>query len=375
MGGMSSAPDVRITEVAPIHLRVPLAAGEDAPRQDVFLLRVAAAAPGATPLVAFGEALIEDAEALADGVETLSPCVLGRSPLDRGVLWERMREMLDDPDLPEGCFDGVVSALDVALWDLAAQAVGLPVAGLLGGAYYRTLDCYCVARAADTAEKTLQRARDLISAGYGAVSIELSGDVAVDCDLVTATRKTLGGNVRLIFDARGRYTELEAALEVGAAVDRAEGFWFARPLPEGDWGNCARLRKPLATPLAAGTDVRSAAEALEALRAGALDVLLLDLRLCGGITGARQIAEVARVHEARVSFAPQFSGLTALAAAHCSVATPACVLFPATAGIPTAFKEMLATPLSYSGGFLRPPDAPGLGISLAEQFVSTYGVD
>ena len=273
---MASVPDVRITEITPIRLRVPLSAGEDAPRQDVFLLRVTATVPDGPPLVAFGEALIEDAEALVDGLETLLPCLLGRSPLDRGVLWERMREMLDDPDLPEGCFDGVVSALDVALWDLAAQVLGLPVCGLLGGAYYRSLDCYCVARAADTAEKTLQRARDLLSAGYGAASIELSGDVAADCDLVTAARKALGANVRLIFDARGRYTDLAAALEVGAAVDRAEGFWFSRPLPEGRWDDYARLRQPLATPLAGGTDLRSAAEALEALRPGALDVLLLD---------------------------------------------------------------------------------------------------
>jgi D-galactarolactone cycloisomerase len=354
-----------VDDLWPVHLRLPMPEGSGSPGVDVFIVAVSAGDE-----VACGEALVADAEGFADAIDALSDCAVGAPPLDRVAIFERMNEALTTVDA-----HSVLSAIDVTLWDLAARGLGIPLHRLLGGPYYRLLDCYCVARAASDHAKTLQRARDLLSAGYSAISIELSGVVADDCDLIALARKTLGGNARLIFDAKERYDSLDAALEVGAAVDRAEAFWFARPMPEGRWADYARLREPLATPLAAGSRIPDSRTADAALRARAVDILMLDLRLCGGVTGAMRIAEVARLHDARVSFVPLPSGLTTAAAAHCALCTPASVLFPSTAGIPGVWKEMLERPLSFAGGFLHPSDLPGLGVDLADEFVTAYSVE
>jgi L-alanine-DL-glutamate epimerase-like enolase superfamily enzyme len=123
--------------------------------------------------------------------------------------------------------------------------------------------------------------------------------------------------------------------------------------------------------LAGGRCLSGLKPAALALAAGAVDVLLPDLRVCGGLSAGRRLADMAWTHGTAISFAGAFAPLAQLASAHLAAATlhagPVEV-----EGLPTPLTELLEPPLLFDNGFLLVPDGPGLGHRVREEFVGRY---
>ena len=309
------------------------------------------------------------AEHLAEAVELFTPVLQGANPLDRGVLWERLRGVLVEAKLPLEEFAGAVGAADVALWDLAGQGCGLPVFQLLGGAHFSHLDTYLLPPPElSTGAKLLAWAETLPHGG--GIGLTVSRADPQDLNLVRQMRRKLGAQRRIMVRLAESCPDVPRAQQTAEALAKAEAFWVEELLPPGHWREYAQLREAVDVPLAAGGSLWGLRQFHELTQSAGVDLVVVDLRTCGGITAAARIADLARLGRMRVAFRGGQCPLTALAAAHVSAAIG--IYLPVA--LPTSLL-VGDQPFTFAGqlenGFLKLPHEPGLGCRLAREYVQS----
>ncbi|MFO8082484.1 MAG: mandelate racemase/muconate lactonizing enzyme family protein [Armatimonadota bacterium] len=366
-----------LSAVDTIHLRVPLeepiAASVARPLTEnlsIHLVRLTLDDGS----VSWGEAWCDDAAALDEAVDALRSVLIGADPLDRGALWERMVDRLTGQKEPPDGGAPALSAIDIALWDAFGRSLGLPVWQLLGGKRMARLDAYATGIYLEEPDVAARKAREMLHSGFHALKIKAGPDVAQSIEVLEMVRAVIGPQVPLMVDANQAFEDRDVALEFGAAVDRAEVFWYEEPMPPDDWTNYVTLRNALDTPIAGGERLRSPGAFLRAFAAGALDVAMPDVRLCGGVTGLLKIADLARWYNVQVSPHNWASQIGAIASSHAAITLPNCLMTEVERTKTPASEHLLEQPLHFDDGFVVIPDTPGLGIAVSDDFISEYMV-
>ena len=279
--------------------------------------------------------------------------------------------------------------LEAALWDIVGKVAGLPVAALFGGAE-TSIPAYASfgedRSPAERAEAVLA-ARE---AGFRAVKIRIDrADVAAGLAAVRAARAAAGDHVEIMVDLNQGWRmpgDISPALDV-AAVDRA-GQRTARPgrargwrnrCPPGTPAGMRMLRERTGIRVAGGEMARTPAELLDAIGAGALDVVQPDAVLAVGMLRARTVAEYALLRHRWFTPHTWTNGLGLLANLHvvAGVGGGPYLEFPCDPpGWTVARRDFfLAEPVSIdASGCLRVPDRPGLGAVIDEDAVRRWTV-
>ncbi|MFN0156045.1 MAG: mandelate racemase/muconate lactonizing enzyme family protein [Gaiella sp.] len=368
---------MRITAVEPIVLRVPEIDVDRADgTQDAFLLEVHTD----EGLVGIGEAdtspylartMIEmpSSHAVARGLREL---LLGEDPLDRDRLWQLLFHGSDHYGRG-GVALHVISAVDMALWDLAGKAAGCPVSQLLGGRRVDRVPVYASEVMPDTVEGVRAVAARAVERGYGALKLgwgPLGRERGLDVSLIEAAREAIGPGRELMIDGGRAYT-VQGAADLLARVAGCRLYWFEEALQPDDLAGYARLSARAAVRLAAGEADAGIRPFRALVEQGGVAVLQPDLGRCGGFTVARQIADLAR--EAGVEVVPHCfsSGVLVAASLHfaASLDRPTYSEF-SVADSPIA-SGLVAEPFRLVDGCVRVPDGPGLGIELDEELVAS----
>lgn len=257
------------------------------------------------------------------------------------------------------------AALDGALWDLAAQRAGLPLAALLaarhGGNALKQVQTNALLTAQEPPALRAQ-ALQARAAGYRAAKLKL-GAAGLDEDLarVAAAREGLGPDLALRGDANGAW-QAHQAREALAALAPFGLEYVEQPLPAADIEGLARLRSAGLVRIAADESVSTEQGLERLLAAGAADVLVLKPAALGGPGAALGLARRARRAGCEVVFTHALeSAIGACHALHCAAAWghAATVHGLATAGL---FENDLATPPACRRGLLAVPAGAGLGL-------------
>lgn len=323
--------------------------------------------------VAYGEASLADPDVFTAAVDFFSDAVANTDPLDLNLTWQRLMALLREyePD-PWPDYMAVLGAIDVALWDLAGRVLEVPCYRLMGGLRARRVDCYGGGLSAT--QEDLEQAARTLREQFGAIELRLSGDARRDVPTIHRLRKTLGEQATFMADGGPGYATVEAARQVGEALAQVEAFWYENPLPAGQWAEYAQLRESLGTGLAGGRAVTDLAQYDAALQAEALDVVVADVRRCGGLSAARRLADLADLHHVRTSLHCDISPLALIAAAHLAVANwhvgPLQVEM-----IDAPIRELVSPAPQFEQGFVRVPQEPGLGVRVQEAIVKQYQVE
>ncbi len=342
---------------------------------DVYIVRLVAD----DGTCGFGEAAICDERNFDVAADMLADLVLDREVLDRALIWHGMASVAtgsEAKDLgPNGHrdFHAVMSGIDIALWDLAGKQTGLSIARLLGGVRSPRLDCYASGLYLEDDETLVAKARAMVVDGYRAVKMKLCGNADDDGRSVARLRKALGNQVVLLADADSAYENYDDALAVGARLANHDVFWFEDPFRAGRWDDYARLAAAIEPPIAGGETLFGVKPFVDALSANALHVAMADVRLCGGITAARRIADLADLREVRMSLHNGFSPVALMAAANLSAAMPYAERLEVEASQTGLMEAMLVEPPHFENGFLLFEDKPGLGLDIRESFIEDYG--
>lgn len=333
-------------------------------------------------LVGFGEAKAPVApEATREIVrDLLAPMVLGADPFDIDVLWERMYGAMRLRAHFSGFLLEAISGVDLALWDVAGKALGLPACKLLGGLYRDRVKVYAsglpgMKRAGEAAaeERLQNEARALVRQGFKAIKLAIGFGIAADVDTVRVVRDAVGPDVELFCDAAGNYDVAQAG-RLGRELERLAVGWLEAPLPPEYVDGHAQLAQALDLPIA--TDLLSTRyQVRDFLVRGALDIVQPDVCRAGGLSECRRIAQLADVFGA--GFAPHVSIGSAIqfaASAHIAAATPNFVIMEYWIGENPIGNPVLDTPLRLEDGMLVVPSGPGMGLEINEAALLRHAV-
>jgi mandelate racemase len=267
----------------------------------------------------------------------------------------------------QGLALSAVAGLDIALWDVLAQAAGLPLARLLGG----TLDPVPAYNSNGLGLIPPETAGDealelLAEGGFTALKVRVGRDRAAD-DLraVRRVRDAVGSDVSLVADYN-QGLALGDALERCRALD-AEGLtWIEEPLRYDDLDGHARLAHDISTPVMLGENFYGPRAMLAAIQAQACDLVMPDLMRIGGVTGWLQAAALADS-----TGLPMSSHLYPEVSAHLLRVTPTRHWLEWQDWA----DPVLARPFEVRDGLLHPPDVPGTGLAWDEDAVARYQAD
>jgi len=280
---------------------------------------------------------------------------------------------------------GVVSGVDLALWDLYGKAVGLPVSRLLGGRRRDAVRAYATGhffRDVDSLDAQLDAVREEASghvrAGFDALKLKIGlgrhfpYGPEEDVELVRAVREA-APDARLMVDANHAY-DVAAAERVGRRLSAFDVHFFEEPI-EPDPRAYARLSRRLDVPLAAGECVAFERGFAPYLEREALGHVQPDVTSAGGLTSTRRVASAALA--GGVECLPHvFGSAVALAASLQVVATlpgEPMLEFDRT---PNPIREELAVdPITNDGATVPIPDGPGLGIEIDPETLDRFRID
>jgi L-alanine-DL-glutamate epimerase-like enolase superfamily enzyme len=304
----------------------------------------------------------------------LGPVAVGQDPYRVEGLWE---ELYQEALLHgrAGSTMRALSALDIAIWDRNARAVGLPLRNLLGSAARETVPAYASGGYyvdGKTPDDLAAEMAGYVEFGFQAVKLKLGRlSPREDADRVRAVREAVGPDVIVMLDANNAWRDLPTALRALRPLEQYDPYWIEEPFSPDDVDNHARLAVHSPIMVATGEIEAGRWRHREILTREAAHILQTDAAVCGGITEFRRIAATAASFG--VSVAPHwFHDLHV----HLVAATPNATyveFFPDSEVL--NFSELADTQLEVRDGELVLPTGEGLGFQWDDDAVDRYSLD
>jgi L-alanine-DL-glutamate epimerase-like enolase superfamily enzyme len=246
----------------------------------------------------------------------LAGIVHGRDAMSPQSAWAAMVEQTRNLGRP-GITSMAIAAVDVALWDLKARLLGLPLCKLLGMARERVPVYGSGGFTAYSPERLTQQLSGWVERGIPRVKMKVGSHPEGDPERVALARRAIGPDAELFVDANGAYSRKQALELANRFREEAQVSWFEEPVSSDDLAGLrlVRDRGPAGMPIAAGEYGYDAGYFKRMLEAGAVDVLQADVTRCAGITELQRVGGLCRAHNLPLSL-------------HCG---PAIHLHPATA--------------------------------------------
>lgn len=331
-------------------------------------------------LTGLGEASLEaKSEAVAGCVKDLQPYLIGQDAFRVEHIWQQMYRHSFWRGGP--VIGSAISGIEMALMDIKAKALGVPVYQLLGGRVRDRVRMYANGPRGDTPEQVAKSAASLVARGFTALkwcpfpATPIAGNkrfVDAAVDQVQAVREAVGPEVDLLIDAHGRLSPAMAIRAAEALAPLRITFLEEPCLPE-NVDAMARVAKLSKIPIATGERLLFKFGFREPLEKRVCAVIQPDLAHCGGLLEGRKIAAMAEAHFIQVAPHNPLSWVNTLASLHLDMAIPNFLLQEFVTDPQPWMDELVRDPLPLEpGGYMRAPDKPGLGIELNEAALAKY---
>ena len=324
------------------------------------------------------------AEVVQAGVQFLAPLLLGADPLHVEAVWSRLyRRSLDFAR--RGVLVAAISALDVALWDLKGKLLGQPVSVLLGGPRRSQVQVYATGMyfspGVDLPAVLAEEAQTYAGQGFSAVKMKVGLGIQEDYDNIKSVRAAIGTGVRLMVDANHAYGRKEA-LALCRKIEPLEITWFEEPLSPEDYTGYKELRQHTPIPIAAGECEYLTFGFKQLVENQCVDIAQPDLCAAGGLTEVKRIIALVNTFGTDVLLHSWGTGVAFAAGLHL---TSTLDILPGRLRMPEPLLEMdrtenpLRDELTYPvfeavNGFVRVPEAPGLGIDVDPHLLEKFAV-
>ena len=316
-------------------------------------------------------------EASAAAVNTFKRYLVGQDPLRIEHHWQYLYRW---SHFRGSAVMGALSAIDIALWDIAGKHFGVPSYQLLGGkvrdkarVYYHVFG--------ETKEELIAGCAEARELGFTAVGhltpfLDDSRDIPyfkthVDMiedavETVAAYRQAVGRDVDLCIEIHRRLTPSEAIV-LGRGIEPYHPFFYEDPVTPDNFDEMALVASKIGIPIATGERLFSIWEFQALLQRGAVQFVRPDVCMVGGLSHAKKIAALAEAFHVQVVPHNPLSPVSTAACIQLAACIPNFALQEYPKGEDESPKsEIVKRPLAQENGFLIVPDAPGIGIELAE---------
>lgn len=331
----------------------------------------------ATHAMGFVRASAEDDAKIAAALKALLPALEGLTPFEA----ERFRSRAWTQAKAGGLLTQTAfSACEQAMWDLAGRALDAPASELLGGRLLDAVPVYANINRATTdrtPEGFAANAQKAVEEGFRAIKSAVFDDFpvgesrpadrAAKAELgirrLEAMRKAVGPDVDLMVDCHSRF-DTDLAIEVAARLEPLALRWYEEPVDPAETKATREIRERISQPMAGGELFFGREGFLPLLRQQAVDVIMPDVKHCGGLLEGKKIAALAEVYEVAVSPHNPSGPLSMIASAQLAATLPNCPILEHAWGEVPWRAELLDPPERFQDGKLLLTDEPGLGARL-----------
>ena len=316
--------------------------------------------------------------------------LIGADPLNRNALWQGMFDRVYNGNNAGGFGGSAISAVDIALWDIAGKAAGASVSDLLGGRIRDKVAVYATGLYYTEGEfptRLLDEATMYVELGFKGMKTKIGGlPIAEDVRRVAAIRGAIGDDIRLMVDANQAYPA-STAIRIGNELAAYDITWFEEPVNAKDVDAYLQVQAAVPMPVAGGENLRTRYEFKDFFARRAYDIAQPDVVNAGGITEMRNIAMTANSYGILVNPHVWGSPVMIAASLHLASTIPPCppayeprpyeqepvMEFDRT---PSGIREgITAEPFDQQDGFITVPTAPGLGVEIDEDAVRRLASD
>jgi L-alanine-DL-glutamate epimerase-like enolase superfamily enzyme len=318
--------------------------------------------------------------------ETLSKLVMGEDPRERERLWDMMYRATI-PFGRKGAAIEAISAVDLALWDIAGKEADKPVYELLGGPVDDEIPCYASNLHPVDHETLAREAREYAEAGFDAMKLRFRygpeagrSGMKENEAIVETVRDAVGDEIEIAGDAYMGWSVKYAK----RMVERLEPYdmaWVEEPVIPDDIDGYAEVREAAPMPISGGEHEFTRWGHKELLEREAVDILQPDVHRCGGLTELQKIDSMASAHD--VPVIPHTGTNPHLHFIAASTNAPMAEYFP----IPEWYTEqqgekestyadaIYANPPSAEDGTIALPEGVGLSAELNREALDHYAVE
>jgi D-galactarolactone cycloisomerase len=317
--------------------------------------------------------------------DALAPLVIGRDPLDTGVIWDMLYNWTRDQGM-KGVTISAISGVDIALWDIKGKALNLPVYKLIGGAYRQKARVYATGlyepqHASSITDALVEEALGYKNDGFSGMKLKVGYGIETDVNYIKAIREAIGADMCLMVDANHAYNAAEA-IRLAKEMESFNIFWFEEPVPPEDLDGYLEVKTHSNIPIAGGECEYTRFGFRELINRRAMDILQPDLCAAGGFSEMMKI--IAMASAANVSVIPHVWGTNVGLAASLQLFAalphfperrfPADPLFEYDRSPHPLRNGVTMETFDMKDGYLDIPARPGLGVTLDADFVRKFAV-
>jgi 2-dehydro-3-deoxyphosphogalactonate aldolase len=368
-------------------------------------------------VVGFGEAYaipfhpLKAAGLIEDVGERL---VVGSNPFDIEKLWRNIYGSMfgQHADMVKVA---VISAFEMACWDIIGKELHQPAYNLIGGKYrekvrsytylyldpeekttaapgayeksvkeigtpiHSLLDAHC------NPEKAAERAAHYARLGFTAVKFDpllnlMSSEQPQELSLeeldraeavVRAVREAVGNKCELLIGTHGQ-TNTFSAIRFAKRIEKYEPLWFEEPVPPENFDEMARVARSTSIPIATGERLSTIYEYAQLIEKQAASIIQLSLGRSGGILVAKKVAAMAEAHYGQIAPHLYCGPIEEAANIQLDISIPNFLIQETIETCGGFHAEILKEPLKWENGYLIPSGKPGLGVELNEEVAAKH---
>ena len=338
-------------------------------------------------IVGWGEAFcqgLEPPEISAAVIENaLKPILLEQCPLNIEVLWHKMYSTTRDYGRKGSVISGI-SAVDIALWDIAGKYYNESIHQLLGGAFRNKIKPYATGfyrlKGKGEANRLAEEALSHYENGFDHMKVKLGFGIEDDLKCMESIYSVLKNkNVTLMIDTNHAYGRSEALL-LGKQLEDYRLRWYEEPVVPEDINGYSELKSKLNIPIAGGENEHTLFGFKSLFESNAVDIAQPDIGSCGGITGAKQIINLAHsfgvevnphVWGSAIAQAASIQVIASIPVTHFSIFAREPILEYDQSSHPFR-RELLTSPIELVNGMINVPKGKGLGIDINLNTIKKY---
>jgi len=294
--------------------------------------------------------------------------LIGKDPFQTEFIWDEINQHMRGIGR-KGFTYLALSVIDIALWDLKAKSVGLPLYKLLGG--HKKVPIYGSGGWTSYSDKELVDAMmSMVNSGYKTVKMKIGVNAGLspdeDIKRVKLVREKVGNDIGLLVDANNAYTS-SVAIYVARNISDCNIYLFEEPVIADDIEGLARVRVAIDIPVATGEHEYTKYGARDLLINKAADILQFDATKCGGFTEWTKMAILVQAWNLMIApHAMEYVHMHLLSSIKNGLILEKLIMFEPLDDL------VFINPPKPVNGFLKIPEEPGLGLKLNMKNIKKY---
>ncbi len=317
--------------------------------------------------------------------------VIGFDPFKIERLW-RIIFSSGYSQRPDLSIMAIISAVEMACWDIIGKELNKPVYELLGGQIHEKLRSYTYLYPKETDESDVyrdpemaaERAAEYVQQGFTAVKFDPVGpytafdprQLSLEAlgrseKYVKSVREAVGSKCDLLFGTHGQMTT-SSAIRLARRLEKYDPLWLEEPVPPDNVDEMARVASSTSIPVATGERLATKYEFARLLNKQAASILQMALGRVGGILEAKKIAGMAEAHYAQIAPHLYCGPIEGAANIQLDTCSPNFLIQESIQKWDGFSAQVLKEPIQWEDGYIIPPTKPGLGVELNEDVIVKY---